>query len=71
MLESDKYSDAVRADESRATDFGISGVPFFVFDEKSGISGAQPVEVFAEALQQMRIEVALFNSWCFHEWSIA
>lgn len=52
MLESDKYADAVRADESRAAGFGISGVPFFVFDEKSGISGAQPVEVFVEALQQ-------------------
>jgi predicted DsbA family dithiol-disulfide isomerase len=52
MLESDAYSDAVRADEARAAAFGISGVPFFVFDEKSGISGAQPVEVFAEALQQ-------------------
>ncbi|MBI5429376.1 MAG: DsbA family oxidoreductase [Nitrosomonadales bacterium] len=52
MLESDAYADAVRADEARAAAFGISGVPFFVFDEKSGISGAQPVEVFAEALQQ-------------------
>ena len=52
MLESDAYADAVRADEERAASFGISGVPFFVFDEKSGISGAQPVEVFAEALQQ-------------------
>lgn len=52
MLESDAYADAVRADEARAASFGISGVPFFVFDEKSGISGAQPVEVFAEALQQ-------------------
>jgi predicted DsbA family dithiol-disulfide isomerase len=52
MLESDAYSDAVRADEARATAFGINGVPFFVFDEQSGISGAQPVEVFSEALQQ-------------------
>ena len=52
MLESDAYADAVRADEERAASFGISGVPFFVFDEKSGISGAQPVEVFTEALQQ-------------------
>ena len=52
MLESDAYADAVRADEARAAAFGVSGVPFFVFDEKSGISGAQPVEVFAEALQQ-------------------
>ncbi len=52
MLESDAYADEVRADEARAASFGITGVPFFVFDEKSGISGAQPVEVFADALQQ-------------------
>jgi len=53
MLSSDKYTDEVRADEARAAGFGISGVPFFVFDEQSGISGAQPVEVFEETLQQM------------------
>lgn len=52
MLESDDYSGAVRADESRAAAFGITGVPFFLLNGKSGISGAQPVEVFAEALQQ-------------------
>ena len=52
MLESDGYSDAVRADESRAAEFGITAVPFFLFDEKSSVSGAQPVEVFAKALQQ-------------------
>lgn len=56
MLESDAYSEAVRADEARAAAFGISGVPFFVFDEKSGISGAQPVEVFTEALQQVWVD---------------
>jgi predicted DsbA family dithiol-disulfide isomerase len=53
ILESDDYADAVRADETRAASFGISGVPFFVFDEKSGISGAQPVEVFAQALTEL------------------
>ncbi len=52
MLESDDYSDAVRADELRAAEFGVTGVPFFVFDEKSGISGAQPVATFVEALRQ-------------------
>lgn len=52
MLESEEYGDAVRADELRATEFGVSGVPFFVFDEKSGISGAQPVATFVEALRQ-------------------
>ncbi len=52
MLESDAYSKEVRADEARAAAFGVTGVPFFLFDEKSAITGAQPVEVFAGALQQ-------------------
>lgn len=52
LLEGDAYADAVRADEERAAGFGIAGVPFFVFDEKTGISGAQPVAAFAGALQQ-------------------
>lgn len=52
MLESDAWGDAVRSDEERAAGFGITGVPFFVFNEKSGISGAQAVEVFAAALQE-------------------
>jgi predicted DsbA family dithiol-disulfide isomerase len=51
MLERNDYVGEVRADEARAAKFGITGVPFFVFDEKSGISGAQPVEVFAKARQ--------------------
>jgi len=55
ILESDAYSDVVRADEARAAGFGISGVPFFVFDEQFGVSGAQSVEVFSEALQQARV----------------
>ena len=58
MLKSDAYSSEVRADEARAANFGITAVPFFVFDEKSGISGAQPVEVFSAALQQAWVEGA-------------
>jgi len=52
MLESEAYSDAVRTDEARAAAFGVTGVPFFLFDEKTAITGAQQVEVFAAALQQ-------------------
>lgn len=52
ILEGEEYADAVRADERRAAELGISGVPFFVFDGKFGVSGAQPVQTFAEALQQ-------------------
>jgi len=52
MFESDAFIETVRADETRASALGISGVPFFVIDGKVGISGAQPVEVFADALNQ-------------------
>jgi len=52
MLESDDYDAAVRNDETRAAQLGITGVPFFVFAEKYAVSGAQPLEVFADALAQ-------------------
>jgi predicted DsbA family dithiol-disulfide isomerase len=52
VLESSDYAESVRADETRAAMLGIAGVPFFVFDGKIGVSGAQPVETFVEALQQ-------------------
>jgi predicted DsbA family dithiol-disulfide isomerase len=31
---------------------GINGVPFFLFDEKYAVSGAQPVELFLTALER-------------------
>jgi len=52
ILQSDAYSDAVWADEAKAAEFGITAVPYFVIDESFAISGAQPVEVFSNALQQ-------------------
>ena len=52
MLASDAFADAVRADERRAQQFGISGVPFYAIDATYGISGAQPAEVLTSALEQ-------------------
>ncbi|MGW2694042.1 DsbA family oxidoreductase [Streptomyces sp. NPDC001296] len=46
------YADAVRADEREAAELGANGVPFFVLDRKYGVSGAQPAELFAQALTQ-------------------
>lgn len=57
LLKSDRYSDEVRADEQRARELGVSGVPFFVVNAKWGISGAQPTEVFAEALNRIWAEL--------------
>lgn len=52
VLASDEYAAAVAADVAQARAYGATGVPFFVLDSKFGISGAQPKEVFAQALQQ-------------------
>ncbi|OFE15327.1 dithiol-disulfide isomerase [Humibacillus sp. DSM 29435] len=51
MLESDDYGNHVRSDQATATMLGITGVPFFVFDRKYGVSGAQPVDVLTQALE--------------------
>ncbi len=45
-------SDAVAADLALAREYGISGVPFYVLGDKYGLSGAQPVEVFSQAIEQ-------------------
>jgi predicted DsbA family dithiol-disulfide isomerase len=50
VLNSDAYADAVRKDNNEARALGASGVPFFVLDNRYRVSGAQPAEVFADAL---------------------
>ena len=52
MLSSDAYATAVRQDEAEAQSLGVRGVPFFVFNDKYAVSGAQPVATFLGALEQ-------------------
>ena len=55
-LESDEYLADVRADQAQAQEFGISGVPFFVFDMKYGVSGAQDPATFRQVLDTVAAE---------------
>ena len=41
----------VAEQEERVRDLGISGVPTFIFDRKSGVSGAYPPETLAQAIR--------------------
>jgi predicted DsbA family dithiol-disulfide isomerase len=52
VMSSAGYADSVRADERAARESGVTGVPFFLFDGKLAISGAQPEKTFATALRQ-------------------
>jgi predicted DsbA family dithiol-disulfide isomerase len=52
MLTSDAFAKEVKQDEMQAQDFGISGVPFFVLNDKYAVSGAQSPETFLKAMEQ-------------------
>ncbi|MFF1922968.1 DsbA family oxidoreductase [Streptomyces sp. NPDC058221] len=52
LADPEAYAAEVRADEREASELGANGVPFFVLDRRYGISGGQPAEVFAQALEQ-------------------
>lgn len=52
VLATDRYRDEVFADQEQAAAYGASAVPFFVFNSRVGLSGAQPVEVFRQAMAQ-------------------
>jgi predicted DsbA family dithiol-disulfide isomerase len=47
------YADEVRADIFEAEELGISGVPFFVFDRKYAVSGAQSSAAFLDVLRRV------------------
>ncbi|MFD2245244.1 DsbA family oxidoreductase [Pontibacter ruber] len=53
MLQSGDLREEVNKDIRTAQTIGINGVPFFVINNKYGISGAQPSEVFLSALEQV------------------
>ncbi len=49
-LGNESYADEVRADIYEAQQLGIRGVPFFVFDRKYAVSGAQEPQTFLQTL---------------------
>lgn len=53
FLPENDYASHVRADEKQARQIGVQGVPFFVFNEKYAVSGAQPPEVFLGVFEKV------------------
>lgn len=52
LLAGDRFERECRAEESRAYQMGIQGVPAFVFDETTMLGGAQPKEALLRALRE-------------------
>lgn len=52
LLDTDKYSEQVESDLYEARQIGVSAVPFFVFDDRYAVRGAQSEDTFLGALQK-------------------
>jgi predicted DsbA family dithiol-disulfide isomerase len=52
MLDGDELVDEVRADERRAIELDVTGVPFFLVDGRLGLPGAQDSELFLRMLDR-------------------
>ncbi len=61
VLTTKMFIDEVAADVEEAKALGVRGVPFFVFNRKYAISGAQPDEVFTNTLAKVWNEKASSN----------
>lgn len=55
-LSDERYSDMVRQDIQEAQAIGVTGVPFFVFNRKYAVSGAQPPRAFLQTLEKAYTE---------------
>ena len=53
MLKSNEYLREVRIDQLRGEQLGVEGVPFFVFNNKYAVSGAQSAEIFTNVLEKV------------------
>lgn len=59
LLNSDVAEDTVREEMHYYRQMGVSGVPFFIFNNKYAVSGAQPAEVLSNAIRQIAQEMGL------------
>jgi predicted DsbA family dithiol-disulfide isomerase len=57
-LASDADRELIEEQDRRARAIGVEGVPFFIFNQRLALSGAQPPEVIVEAMEKAREELA-------------
>ena len=57
ILADDQISYWVTQEIKHFQNLGVSGVPFFILNNKYGLSGAQPTEVFKDAIEKLAEEM--------------
>jgi predicted DsbA family dithiol-disulfide isomerase len=56
VLSGTRFQDDVREDQALAQSFGVTGVPFFVFDRTYAVSGAQGSDLLLEVMNRVFAE---------------
>jgi predicted DsbA family dithiol-disulfide isomerase len=64
LLDSNEGLNEVKESEYYIQNAGVSGVPFYIINDKYGISGAQPADVFVKALKDIGAETPLQGEAC-------
>jgi len=62
VVGSNQFADLVREQIQEGRQVGVQGVPFFVLNNKYGVSGAQAEEYFSQVLDQLWKESQQFES---------
>jgi predicted DsbA family dithiol-disulfide isomerase len=52
LLSSQRFVQEVEASQNEAVQLGVQGVPFYIFNRRVALSGAQPLEVFLQAIDK-------------------
>jgi predicted DsbA family dithiol-disulfide isomerase len=64
FLKTDELAAEVKLEEQLNFKRGISGVPFYIINNKYGVSGAQPVEAFLQVFTEVGSEAPLNAEAC-------
>lgn len=64
LLEMDEYLEQVYRDRVDAKEKGITGVPYFTFPDGESLHGAQPAEVFSQAVRNTHSEAEAMGAVC-------
>lgn len=59
LFQNNQFIEEVELDIQQASQLGVRGVPFFVFENKYGISGAQPQELFVQTIEKTAKDLGL------------
>jgi len=59
LLDEDRDADVIRQEDAMARELGVTGVPFFIFERKYGVPGAQDPDVLLQVIDKVAAETAM------------